>query len=61
MTSSAGSELVAKLAGSPDKTLTMYDGLYREIFNEPEKETVLDDVAAWLQTRLQAAQTATST
>ncbi len=29
-------------------TLTVYDGLYHEIFNEPERERVLDDVVAWL-------------
>ena len=26
----------------------MYDGLYHEIFNEPESEQVLDDLVAWL-------------
>ena len=30
-------------AGSADKTLKVYDGLYHEIFNEPEQEQVLDD------------------
>ena len=27
-----------------DKTLKMYDGLYHEVFNEPEKELVLGDL-----------------
>ena len=36
------------LAGSADKTLKVYDGLAHEVFNEPEKATVLDDVANWL-------------
>ncbi len=36
------------LLGSADKTKRIYDGLYHEIFNEPERETVLADVAAWL-------------
>lgn len=35
-------------AGSADKTLKMYDGLWHEIFNEPEHERVLDDLVAWL-------------
>jgi acylglycerol lipase len=39
-------------AGSPDKTLKMYDGLWHEIFNEPEREHVLDDLAAWVKTHL---------
>jgi acylglycerol lipase len=45
---SAGSQLINDTVGSPDKTLRMYDGLYHEIFNEPEKEQVLADVVAWL-------------
>ncbi len=39
-------------AGSPDKTLKMYDGLWHEIFNEPEREHVLDDLAAWVKAHL---------
>ena len=35
-------------AGSEDHTLHVYEGLYHEVFNEPEREAVLDDVAAWL-------------
>lgn len=35
-------------AGSADHTLHVYEGLYHEVFNEPERELVLDDVAAWL-------------
>jgi acylglycerol lipase len=35
-------------AGSPDKTLKMYDGLWHEIFNEPERDMVLADLVAWL-------------
>ncbi len=34
--------------GSADKTLKIYDGLYHEVFNEPEREVVLEDVATWL-------------
>jgi acylglycerol lipase len=39
-------------AGSPDKTLKMYDGLWHEIFNEPERDHVLDDLAAWVNVHL---------
>ncbi len=38
---------VYERAGSTDKTLKMYDGLWHEIFNEPEREHVLDDLVAW--------------
>jgi alpha-beta hydrolase superfamily lysophospholipase len=46
-----GAELVVRLAGSSDKTLKMYDGLYHEVFNEPEQEQVMDDLVAWLLER----------
>ena len=35
--------LVAK-----DKQLIVYDGLFHEVMNEPERDRVLDDVVAWL-------------
>jgi alpha-beta hydrolase superfamily lysophospholipase len=47
-----GAELVARLAGSTDKTLKMYDGLYHEVFNEPEQELVLGDLTDWLKAHL---------
>jgi acylglycerol lipase len=34
--------------GSADHTLRIYDGLYHEVFNEPERDTVIGDVVAWL-------------
>jgi lysophospholipase len=36
------------LIGSADKQLIEYPGLYHEIFNEPERDAVLDDVVDWL-------------
>ncbi|MET0524980.1 MAG: lysophospholipase [Nocardioides sp.] len=47
-----GARLVDRLAGSSDKTLKMYDGLYHEVFNEPEKELVLGDLSDWLKAHL---------
>jgi alpha-beta hydrolase superfamily lysophospholipase len=38
---------------SDDKTLKLYDGLYHEIFNEPERDAVLADVVAWLESRVE--------
>ncbi|MEO6092597.1 MAG: lysophospholipase [Novosphingobium sp.] len=38
-----------ELIGSPDKTITIYDGLYHEIYNEPEHDAVLDELLAWLE------------
>jgi acylglycerol lipase len=43
---------VYERAGSADKTLKMYDGLWHEIFNEPERDHVLDDLAAWVRVHL---------
>ena len=47
-----GARLVDRLAGSTDKTLKMYDGLYHEVFNEPEKDLVLGDLSDWLKAHL---------
>jgi alpha-beta hydrolase superfamily lysophospholipase len=52
MTNPAGSDLVIELAGSADKTQKKYDGLFHEIFNEPEQDAVLNDVATWLEAHL---------
>jgi acylglycerol lipase len=43
---------VYERAGSSDKTLKMYDGLWHEIFNEPERDHVLEDLATWVRTHL---------
>jgi acylglycerol lipase len=37
---------------SKDKQLKIYDGLYHEILNEPEKETVLADIHQWIEARI---------
>ena len=37
---------------SRDKTVRIFDGLYHEIFNEPERLEVLGIVKAWLDARL---------
>jgi acylglycerol lipase len=47
----AGSRMVAELAGSEDETLIVYDGLYHEILNEPERDRVIADVVRWLDDR----------
>ncbi len=37
---------------SADKTWKLYDGLYHEIHEEPERDQVLGDLYSWLDTRL---------
>ena len=44
----SGSQELLQLLGSGDKTLKIYDGLYHEVFNEPERDRVIGDVIAWL-------------
>ena len=44
----AGAQMLYDKAGSKDKTIKIYDGLYHEVFNEPEHDQVLADVATWL-------------
>lgn len=49
----SGSRMIAAHAGSKDLTLKTYDGLFHEVFNEPEQDKVLDDLVDWLRPRLQ--------
>lgn len=49
----SGSRMIAERAGSKDLTIEVYDGLYHEIYNEPEQEKILDDLIAWLSPRLE--------
>jgi acylglycerol lipase len=44
----AGSVMLDSAISSQDRTLKVYDGLFHEIFNEPEQARVLDDLCAWL-------------
>jgi len=43
-----GSRELERLASNADVTAHYYDGLYHEVFNEPEQERVLDDLVGWL-------------
>ena len=46
-----GSRQLYATVSSTDKTLKLYEGLAHEVLNEPEKETVLADLRAWLEAR----------
>lgn len=52
LVSPAGAKMLYEKAGTTDKMLKTYDGLYHEIFNEPERERVLQDTEQWLEERL---------
>jgi alpha-beta hydrolase superfamily lysophospholipase len=47
-----GAELVRDRVSSKDVTHKSYQGLYHEIFNEPEQDEVLADVVRWLDAHL---------
>jgi acylglycerol lipase len=46
-----GSRQLHGQAVSHDKTLKLYPGLFHEIFHEPERRQVIDDLVAWLDER----------
>jgi alpha-beta hydrolase superfamily lysophospholipase len=48
----SGAQMLYDRVGSEDKTLEIYDGLYHEVLNEPEREQVLGDIESWLETHL---------
>jgi alpha-beta hydrolase superfamily lysophospholipase len=46
------SKALYEAVGSKDKTLKLYEGLYHEIFNEPEYPQVMADMEAWLNAHM---------
>lgn len=52
LTAAAGSVELHEKAASADKSIRLYPGLYHEIFNEPEKDAVLDDMTRWMEDHL---------
>jgi len=43
------SEYLHNLVSSPDKELIIYDGLFHEVYHEPENQTVYADLLNWLE------------
>jgi alpha-beta hydrolase superfamily lysophospholipase len=54
-TKPSGSQLFHDRAGSPDKTLKLYEGHYHDLLNDVGKELVMTDIQAWLEARLPSA------
>lgn len=48
----SGPIMLAERFGSVDLTTRAYEGLFHEVLNEPERETVMGDVLDWLDARL---------
>lgn len=55
ITPPSGAELVRERSGAPDTTVKMYEGLYHEVHNEPQKDEVLSDMANWLDAHVAKA------
>jgi alpha-beta hydrolase superfamily lysophospholipase len=53
LTSPEGSRMLHDNISSGIKKLIIYDGLYHEVYNEPEQEAVMQDVEDWLAPRLE--------
>jgi alpha-beta hydrolase superfamily lysophospholipase len=47
----AGARPTIDAIGASDKTVITYPGLFHEIYNEPEKDTVIGDLSRWLEAR----------
>jgi alpha-beta hydrolase superfamily lysophospholipase len=47
-----GSRRLMECVASTDAHLKVYPELYHEVFNEPERALVLDDVTSWIETKL---------
>jgi alpha-beta hydrolase superfamily lysophospholipase len=52
LTSPSGSQEMFANVSSEDKTLKLYPGLYHEIFNAPEQDSVMADMSTWLEAHL---------
>ena len=47
-----GAQMLFDLIQSKDKQIKVYQGLYHELFNEPEREMVFIDLEEWLNQRI---------
>lgn len=52
LVAASGSEHLVDCVASEDVHLKIYPELYHEVFNEPERDLVLDDVISWIEARL---------
>ncbi len=59
LTDVEGSRRFASVVGSSDVTFSEYQGCFHELHNEPEKEAVLDEIVAWLNSHRSASASAT--
>ena len=56
LTSASASTEFVDMVGSSDKQCTIYEGMYHELFNEPEQEDILRTCCDWMRLRLTNAE-----
>ncbi|MFZ5727502.1 MAG: alpha/beta hydrolase [Pseudomonadota bacterium] len=56
LTAPAGSRHLFDHVASADKHLEIYPGLFHEIYNEPERDAVLDDLIGWFDAHVARVQ-----
>ena len=54
-TEPSGSQLFYDAAGSPDKSLKLYEGHFHDLVNDAGKELVMADVTSWIEAHLAPA------
>jgi len=54
VTKPSGSQRFFDTAGSPDKTLKLYEGHAHDLLNDVGRQHVMADIAAWIEARLPA-------
>jgi alpha-beta hydrolase superfamily lysophospholipase len=55
VTKPSGSQLFFDTAGSPDKTLKLYEGHAHDLLNDIDREKVMADIVEWIAKRMPAA------
>jgi alpha-beta hydrolase superfamily lysophospholipase len=48
----SGAQLLFDKIGSKDKTIKIYNGLFHEVHNEPERLTMFTDLEMWIKTHI---------
>jgi len=56
VTKPSGSQLFHDTAGSPDKTLKLYEGHYHDLLADYGREVVMTDILRWIDERMPASQ-----
>ncbi|MEL6123031.1 MAG: lysophospholipase, partial [Bacteroidota bacterium] len=51
LTMPEGTQLFFDRSSSQDKSIEIWEGLYHELINEPEQESVMDKIATWITSR----------